>query len=76
MLVCAHTWGECACACVRRGVCVWSVCVHSAASLAVLVLVFVFISEMPEIFFFFDFFINFFFQYYFSITPTLLQPAA
>ena len=53
MLVCAHTCGECACACVRRGVCVWSVCVYSAAGLAVLVLVFVFISEMPEIFFFY-----------------------
>ena len=25
--VCARTCGECTCACVRRGVCVWSVCV-------------------------------------------------
>ena len=57
-------------------VCVECVCVHSATGLAVLVLFFVFHLLDARFFYFFDFFIHFFFQYYFSITPTLLQPAA
>ena len=42
----------------------------------VLVLFFVFHLLDARIFYFFAIFIHFFFQYYFSITPTLLQPAA
>ena len=57
--------GVCSCARIRAGsvrarvfavVCVWGVCVHSAAGLVVLVLFFVFHLLDARIFYFFEFF--------------------